>query len=50
MRAQAYQEMGIHTICTTTIAAGLLHDIALERPIDDLLENVRAYRNAAGVV
>jgi trk system potassium uptake protein TrkA len=27
-RAQAYQEMGIDTICTTTIAAGLLRDMA----------------------
>ena len=43
IRAEAYQQIGIHTICTTTIAAGLLHDIALERPIEDLLKNLRAY-------
>jgi trk system potassium uptake protein TrkA len=33
IRAAAYQEMGINTICTTTIAASLMHDIALERPV-----------------
>ena len=27
-RAEAYQEMGIDTICTTTIAAGLLREMA----------------------
>lgn len=27
-RAQSYQDMGIQTICTTAIAAGLLHDMA----------------------
>ncbi len=29
IRAQAYREMGITTLCTTTLAAGLLHDAAL---------------------
>ena len=44
IRAEAYQQIGIHTICTTVIAAGLLHDIALERPVGDLL----AYRTQPG--
>jgi trk system potassium uptake protein TrkA len=29
IRAQAYREMGITTFCTTTLAAGLIHDAAL---------------------
>ena len=29
IRAQAYRELGITTLCTTTLAAGLLHDAAL---------------------
>lgn len=29
IRAQAYREMGITTLCTTTLAAGLIHDAAL---------------------
>lgn len=40
-RAQAYQEMGIQTICTTAIATGLLHDMALGAPDDDLLRYLR---------
>ncbi len=40
-RAQAYQEMGIQTICTTAIATGLLHDMALGVPDGDLLRYLR---------
>jgi len=29
IRAQAYRELGITTLCTTTLAAGLIHDSAL---------------------
>ncbi len=29
IRAQAYRELGITTLCTTTLAAGLIHDAAL---------------------
>ncbi len=29
IRAQAYREMGITTLCTTTLAAGLIHDAAV---------------------
>ena len=31
IRAEAYQEAGVDTICTTTINAGLLHDLILDR-------------------
>ncbi len=41
-RAQAYQEMGIQTICTTAIATGLLHDMALGVSDGDLLRYLRA--------
>ena len=40
-RAQAYQEMGIQTICTTAIATGLLHDMALGKTDSDLLRYLR---------
>jgi trk system potassium uptake protein TrkA len=46
-RARAYGEMGIHTICTTSIAAGLIHDIALDRPSDLSLDDLDAYRDPA---
>ena len=29
IRAQAYRELGITTLCTTTLAAGLMHEAAL---------------------
>jgi trk system potassium uptake protein TrkA len=32
IRAQAYREMGILTLCTTTLAAGLIHAQALGEP------------------
>ena len=53
IRAQAYREMGIHTICTTTIAAGLMRDLALDRPVgpvpgDDLLERGRTRSQPGG--
>ncbi len=50
IRADAYQDMGIETICTTTIAAGLLHDIALDEPVENLVETLRAYRRESGGV
>ena len=37
-RAQAYREMGITTLCTTTLAAGLIHDAALGGPTDSPLQ------------
>ena len=38
IRAQAYRELGITTLCTTTLAAGLIHDAALGGGGDDLLQ------------
>lgn len=32
IRAQAYREMGIITLCTTTLAASVLHSAALQTP------------------
>ena len=40
-RAEAYQQMGIQTICTTTIAAGLLHDLSLGQSVDAVLDGVQ---------
>lgn len=36
-RAEAYRDMGIHTICTTTIAAGMLNSLATDQPLPDPL-------------
>lgn len=38
IRAQAYRELGITTLCTTTLAAGLIHDAALSDSSDSLLQ------------
>ena len=38
IRAQAYRELGITTLCTTTLAAGLLHDAALGDTADSGLQ------------
>ena len=38
IRAQAYREMGITTLCTTTLAAGLIHDAALGETTDSPLQ------------
>ena len=38
IRAQAYREMGITTLCTTTLAAGLIHDAALGETADSPLQ------------
>ncbi len=37
IRAQAYRELGITTLCTTTLAAGLIHDAALGEGQGDAL-------------
>ncbi len=42
IRAEAYQEAGVDTICTTTINAGLFHDLLLDRP----LRTVQQYLDA----
>ena len=38
IRAQAYRELGITTLCTTTLAAGLIHDAALGNGEGDQLQ------------
>jgi trk system potassium uptake protein TrkA len=38
IRAQAYRELGITTLCTTTLAAGLIHDAALGNGDGDSLQ------------
>lgn len=43
-RAEAYGEMGIHTICTTTLAAGLLQNLALDRPAEETVRGLLAQR------
>jgi len=42
IRAQAYHEAGIETVCTTTIGAGLFHDLLLGRPLRKLQEYIDA--------
>ena len=36
IRAEVYREAGIQTICTSTLVAGLLHDLLLGRPLRSL--------------
>ncbi len=36
IRSVAYAEMGIRTVCTTCIAAGIMRDMILEHPFSDL--------------
>lgn len=49
IRAQAYREMGIITLCTTTLAANLIHATALDAPLtppgstDSWLETVASW-------
>jgi len=38
--AQAYREAGIETVCTTTIGAGMFHDMLLGRPFRGLQEYI----------
>jgi trk system potassium uptake protein TrkA len=40
IRAEAYREVGVHTICTTTITAGLFHDLLLGRPLRSIQEYI----------
>ena len=40
-RADAYAELGINTICTTCIGAGLIRDIVLDQPFSDVQEHIR---------
>ena len=38
IRAEAYREAGVETLCTTTITAGIFHDLLLGRPLRTLQE------------
>lgn len=38
IRAEAYREAGLETICATTITAGLFHDMVLGRPLRSIQE------------
>lgn len=40
-RATAYAELGINTICTTCIGAGLMRDIILGQPLGDVASHIR---------
>lgn len=40
-RAYAYSELGIDTICTTCVGAGLMRDMILGRPLGDVSEYIR---------
>jgi trk system potassium uptake protein TrkA len=39
IRSQAYREMGIQTLCTTTLAANLIHSFALDTPLTTPRDN-----------
>ena len=43
IRAAAYREVGVETICTTTMTAGIFHDHVLDRP----LRSIREYLDTA---
>jgi trk system potassium uptake protein TrkA len=45
IRAEAYREAGVETICTTTITSGLFHDILLGRPLRTIQEYLDAASN-----
>ena len=36
IRAEAYQDAGIETVCTTTVGAGIFHDLVLGRPLAEV--------------
>jgi trk system potassium uptake protein len=46
-RAAAYQEMGIETICTTAIAASLLHEMALDTMPDTVAQRLIDFTTTA---
>ncbi len=43
IRAQAYRELGITTLCTTTLAAGLMHEAALGDDGSSLQQAAESY-------
>ena len=40
IRADAYREAGVETICATTVTAGLFHDLVLGRPLRSIQEYI----------
>ncbi len=40
-RASAYAELGIDTLCTTCVGAGLMRDMILDQPFGDISEYAR---------
>jgi len=48
IRAEAYREAGLETICTTSITAGLFHDLLLDRPLRTLREYLDTTPGRAG--
>jgi trk system potassium uptake protein TrkA len=52
IRAEAYRDLGIETLCTTTIAAGLLRSSILKdermKPVEEILHDLdKEYREQA---
>jgi trk system potassium uptake protein TrkA len=47
IRAEAYREAGIETICTTTLTAGIFHDRLLDRPLRSVQEYLDATSHGA---
>ncbi|MBC8139797.1 MAG: TrkA family potassium uptake protein [Fibrella sp.] len=43
-RAAAYREMGIHTLCTTSIAANLMFDLAGGKAVENLISELQIVR------
>ena len=43
-RADAYREMGIHTLCTTSIAANLMFDLAGGVPVEAMISDLQKMR------
>ncbi|HVK02140.1 MAG TPA: TrkA family potassium uptake protein [Armatimonadaceae bacterium] len=47
-RAAAYRELGIQTICTTTIAANLMFDLAEGEPVTEFVQELQNVRSSGG--
>lgn len=47
-RAAAYAELGVDTICTTCVGAGLMIDMVLGQPFGDISEYVRVQAQEPG--
>lgn len=43
IRAEAYREAGIDTICSTIISAGIFRDLVLEHPLRDCKEYLESF-------